>query len=481
MQIKLPNPTSKQKLFLKDQHKNVAFGGARGGGKSFAIRLKAVMLALKHPGISMMIIRKTYPELIANHIKPFKELLKIGSSDSIAKYNDSKKEITFLNGSEILFRYCDAENDVDHFQGTEVDILFLDEATQLSEDQMKKLCACVRGVNKFPKRVYYTCNPGGKGHSYIKRLFIDKVYEAGEDPEDFSFIQSLVTDNKILMENDPSYLKRLEALPPKLREAWLNGRWDVFEGAFFEEFRATPDAAECEKAGISTDVALREHRWTHVIEPFIVPDHYKIYRAYDFGYSRPFALLWIAVSPDDTAYVIAELYGGTGIPNEGLKWTPEQQFREIKRIEDEHPLLKGKRIYGVADPSIWDGSRGISIVEEAEKWHIWFEKGVNDRIAGWSQIHQRLFFDSRGFSKLYFFNTCKDIIRTIPLMMYSTLGSKIEDLDSSLEDHACDALRYFAMLRKVPSRKIEQKTAPKFDPLEQFNKDKAIHNTIFRR
>ena len=231
MVINLPTPSPKQELFLLDKHRNVAFGGARGGGKSFAVRLKAVLLCLKHSGIKVMIVRKSFPELTANHIKPLKELLKIGTKDSVAKYNDSKKEIKFRNGSEILFRYCDTEKDVDRYQGTEVDILFLDEATQLSEEQIKKICACVRGVNSFPKRIYLTCNPGGKGHGYIKRLFIDKVYERGEHPEDYSFIQSLVTDNKALMESDPEYIKQLEALPEKLRKAWLEGRWDVFEGA----------------------------------------------------------------------------------------------------------------------------------------------------------------------------------------------------------------------------------------------------------
>ena len=183
MEFNLPTPSPKQELFMTDEHRHVAFGGARGGGKSFGVRLKATLLCLICAGIKVMIVRKSYTELTANHIKPLKELLKCGTKYEIAKYNDSKKEMRFPNGSEILFRYCDTENDVDRYQGTEVDILFLDEATQLSETQIKKLCACVRGVNNFPKRTYYTCNPGGKGHGYIKRLFIDRKYELGEYPK----------------------------------------------------------------------------------------------------------------------------------------------------------------------------------------------------------------------------------------------------------------------------------------------------------
>ncbi len=478
MVIKLPSPSPKQKLFLLEEHRHVAFGGARGGGKSFAIRLKAVILCLMYSGISVMIVRKSFPELTANHIKPLKELLKIGTKDAAAKYNDSKKEITFPNGSEILFRYCDTEKDVDRYQGTEVDVLFLDEATQLSEEQMKKICACVRGVNNFPKRTYYTCNPGGKGHGYIKRLFIDKVYESGEYAEDYSFIQSLVTDNKALMAQNPDYIKQLEALPPKLRKAWLEGRWDVFEGAFFEEFRATPDPQICHNAGITVEQALIEQRYTHVIKPFKIPNYWKIYRSYDFGFGKPFAVNWFAVDEDGTAYMILELYGCTGTPNEGVKWSPEQQFKEIARIEREHPYLKGKRIQGVADPSIWDGSRGIAIIEEAEKQHIWFEKGINDRIPGWMQIHERLKFDENGRAMLYIFDNCKDTIRVFPLMMFDE--HKVEDLDTDMEDHILDSVRYFCMSRPIAPRMIEVKEKPEYDPLNQFVEKGSMYKAIFK-
>lgn len=478
--IKLPPPSPKQELFLKDTHKHVAFGGARGGGKSWAIRFKAVVLCLKHSGIKVMIVRKSFPELTANHIKPLKELLKCGTKDAVARYNDSKKELVFPNGSEILFRYCDTEKDVDRYQGTEVDVLFLDEATQLSEEQMKKICACVRGVNNFPKRTFYTCNPGGKGHGYIKRLFIDKVYESGEYAEDYSFIQSLVTDNKALMKQNPDYIKQLEALPPKLREAWLNGRWDVFEGAFFEEFRATPEPQACHDAGITEEEALAEHLWTHVIKPFDIPKGWKVYRSYDWGYGKPFSCGWWAIDYDGCAYRILELYGCTGTPNEGVKWSNKEQFDKIAEIEREHPYLKGRKIQGVADPSIWDGSHGISAAEEADKHGLWFDKGVNDRIAGWMQVHERLRFDENGKAMIYFFDTCKDSIRTIPLMMYDE--HKPEDLDSDLEDHAVDEIRYFCMMRPIAPREIKIKEKPLHDPLNQYEDSRrSINRAIFRR
>jgi phage terminase large subunit len=479
MEFKLPTPSPKQELFLMDEHRHVGFGGARGGGKSWAIRLKAVILALLFAGIRIMIVRKSYPELLANHVKPLKEMLKVGTKDEIAKYNTANKEMRFPNGSEILFRYCDTEQDVDRYQGTEVDVLFLDEATQLSEEQIKKLCACVRGANDFPKRTYYTMNPGGKGHGYIKRLFIDKKYESGEYPENYSFIQSLVTDNKALMESNPEYIKELESLPPKLRQAWLEGRWDVFEGAFFEEFRATPEPQKCHDAGITEEIALAEHRWTHVIKPFDIPKEWKIYRSYDFGYGKPFSVCWYAVDYENRAYMILELYGCTGTANEGVRWTAAQQFDKVLEIEREHPYLKGKRIQGVADPSIWDGSKGISVAEEAEKRQLWFDKGINDRIAGWMQIHERLKFDENGYAMLYIFENCKDAIRTLPLMMYDE--HKPEDLDTDLEDHIADSLRYFCMMRPIAPRKIEEKKKPMYDPLNQYVEPSKYNKAIFRR
>lgn len=479
MRINLPTPSPKQKLFLTDTHKHVAFGGARGGGKSFAVRLKAVILGLKHKGIRICIIRRTYPELIENHIKPLKDLLKCGAKNSVAKYNDSRKEMKFSNGSEILFRYCNAEKDLDNFQGVEFDVVFFDEATQLKQEWITKICACVRGANSFPKRSYYTMNPGGASHGYFKRLFIDRAFEEREHPDDYSFIQSLVTDNKVLMQQNPDYIKQLEALPPKLRQAWLEGRWDVFEGAFFEEFRQTPEPQSCYDVGISTEQAQMEHRWTHVIEPFDIPPTWKIYRSYDWGYGKPFSCGWWAMDYDGCAYRILELYGCTGTPNEGVKWSNKEQFDKIAEIEREHPFLKGKRIQGVADPSIWDGSRGISVAEEAEKHQLWFDKGVNDRIAGWMQVHERLRFDENGKAMMYFFNTCKDSIRTIPLMMFDE--HKPEDLDSDLEDHACDEIRYFCMMRPIAPRKIKEIKKPMHDPLDQYAEKGRYNKAIFRR
>lgn len=456
LDFSLINP--KQALFMRAKAKNVGFGGARGGGKSWAVRTKAKILALSYPGIRELIVRRTYPELVNNHINQ----LKAETLDT-ARYNEKDKVLKFKNGSTINFMYCAKDADLDRLQGVEYDIIFLDEAGQLSEFQMKSIGACVRGVNPFPKRMYYTMNPGGQGHGYLKRIFIDRKFNEGEDPDDYTFIQSLVGDNKALMKMQPDYAKNLEKLPPKLKKAWLYGDWDVFEGMFFEDFVDRPEHYD-------------DRQWTHVINPFN-PNGMNIYRSYDFGYGKPFSCAWWAVDRDGVIYRILELYGCTGEPNEGVKWTPDRQFKKIAEIEKEHPYLRGKQIFGVADPSIWDGSRGESVAETAERYGIYFEPGDNARLPGWMQCHYRLAFDDEGYPRMYVFKNCKAFIRTIPLLMYSETNP--EDLDTKLEDHVADEWRYFCMTRPVkPFVPDEGGEIELFDPLDRNKRQRK--NTLYR-
>ena len=442
-------PNEKQKLFLKAKKKHIGFGGARGGGKSWAVRVKAVLLALNYAGIEMCIVRKTYPELEVNHIKQLKAM----TLNNIAKYTQQKRILTFRNGSTIKFQYCRNDADLDNFQGAEYDVIFIDEATQFSENQLIEITACLRGVNDFPKRIYYTCNPGGQGHGYIKRIFIDKEYKGKEKPEDYIFIQSLVTDNYALMESQPDYKNQLEVLPEKLKRAWLYGDWDIFEGQFFEDFIDDPKHYE-------------DRRYTHVIEPFEIPSGWKIYRSYDFGYSKPFSCAWWALDYDGVLYRILEYYGCTNEPNEGLKITADEQFAKIQEIERQHPWLKGKKIDGVADPAIWNASTGVSIADIAMDYGIYFQKGDNERIAGWQQMHYRFQFDENGYPMMYIFNTCKAFIRTIPLLLYSETIP--EDLDTSMEDHVADEARYMCMSRPIKPRiPVVNDNLPTDDPLNQ--------------
>lgn len=450
--IDIPEPNVKQKLLWKDRHRYIGYGGARGGGKSWGIRFKALLLALHYSGIRILIVRRTYPELINNHIEPMKKII----SKKIGKYNGTDKVFKIKNGSIIQFGYCDKESDLERYQGVEYDIIMLDEATQLTEKMFKVLVACLRGVNKFPKRVYLTCNPGGRGHAWVKRLFIDRKFNANENPDDYSFIQAHVSDNKALMENDPEYVTGLQMLVGKLRKAWLDGDWNIFEGQVFEEFRDNPDH-------------YQDRQYTHVIDPFEIPADWRIYRSYDFGYSKPFSCAWWAVDYDGVIYRIMELYGCPDQelePNTGVKWTPQQQFKKIKEIESQHKWLKDKKIMGVADPAIWNSESGESVAETASNMGIYFDKGDHERITGLMQMHYRMSFDENGYAMMYIFKTCRAFIRTIPELCYSETNP--EDIDSDQEDHAYDEARYFCMSRPIKPRKTVAREIAVDDPLNMI-------------
>jgi hypothetical protein len=440
----------KQTLFLKDKHRHIAYGGARGGGKSWAVRTKSKLLAFRYPGIKILIVRKTYKELQNNHIEQLTAELA-----GFAKYNRSDKMFRFPNGSTISFGYCANEGDLGQYQGAEYDVVFIDEAGQLQESWIRKINLCVRGTNGFPKRTYYTLNPGGPGHAYFKRVFVDRNFNPDEDPDDYFFIQAKVEDNKALMDTQPDYLRELENLPPTLRAAWKDGRWDVYEGQFFEDFRDVPEH-------------YKDRRWTHVIEPFEIPDGWTICRSYDFGYGKPFSCAWWAVDYDGTIYRIMELYGCTRTPNEGVKWTPDKQFEEIHKTEMQHPWLKRKTIIGVADPAIWDASRGESVADTAARYGVFFTPGDNERIAGWMQCHYRLQFDEDGYPRMYVFNTCRAFIRTIPTLIYDE--HRAEDLDTKMEDHVADEWRYFCMSRPIKPIRAVKEQRILFDPLDMMKR-----------
>lgn len=446
-------------MFLRARQKYIMYGGARGGGKSWVVRAKAKLLAMHYDGIKILIVRQTLEELRGNHIDQLrKDLL------GIARYNKQEKRFTFPNGSTIEFTYYGCDSDENHIQGKEWDIIFVDEATNLKEEWIKKINVCNRSVSGFPRHIYYTCNPGGVSHAYFKRVFVDRNFLPDEDPDDYLFIPARVTDNDVLMQAQPEYLKQLQTLPPKLRAAWLEGSWDIFDGAFFEEFRNDPEH-------------YKDKKWTHVIDPFPPDRGWKIYRSFDWGYNKPFSCGWWAVDYDGVFYRILELYGcqrsnGMAIPNQGVKLWPHAVFSKIHQIEAGHPWLAGKQITGVADPACWKAETGESVADTAAHYQVYFDEGDHERIAGWMQMHYRFHFNEEGYPMLYVFSNCQQFIRTIPTLQYD--AHDVEDLDTDGEDHIADETRYFCMTQPLNPMPDVIPYKPKYgvDPLNQMKKNK---------
>ena len=455
--------TSRQKKFIEAKADEVLFGGAAGGGKSYGQLVDAFIYALKYQGSKQLILRRTFPELERSLILTSLALY----PRELGRYNSTSKKWNFKNGSIIEFGYCDAEKDVYRYQGAEYDTIRFDELTHFTENQYSYLISRIRGVNDFPKQIKSSTNPGGVGHAWVKSRFIDgreadKIH-VDENDRSFIFIPSKVEDNSFLIASDPNYIKRLEQLPEKERKALLYGDWDIFEGQVFSEWR-------------NDTYGYETRRNTHVIKPFKIPKEWRRYRAFDFGYSKPFAVSWFAVDYDGRAYNYRELYGCTGEPDTGIKWTAPQIAEKIREIEDKEE--KGNNIIGIADPAIWNstGSNDGSIAEMMERCGVFFEKGNNERLAGKMQVHYRLAFDDEGLPMIYFFENCRNMIRTLPILQYDPI--RPEDVDTKQEDHLYDALKYFLMTNPIKSKENSIKKAKEFNPLESSRKEDKLMKII---
>ena len=427
-------PNGKQKRFFLAKERYIAYGGARGGGKSWAVRVKALLLALEYPGIRLLIIRRTLPELEENHIRPLRAM--IGEE---AEYRDKDKSFRFRNGSLLRFGYCDAESDVLRYQGQEYDCIFLDEATQLTEYQFQTFKGCLRGVNRNPKRLYITCNPGGVGHGWVKRLFIERRFQSGENPEDYAFIPADVYDNEALMATDREYVQRLESLPWNLRQAWLHGSWDVFEGQFFTEW----------------------DRSVHVCEPFEVPGHWRRYVTMDYGMDMLAAYV-IALDESGNAWVIREVYEGRDLGEGHTGLIISQAVEALRTLAGEDSIYEY-----LAPPDLWNSRQetGKSVADIFAESGIYLTKSGNDRIAGWMALRERLKLtvDEEGnrSAGLRIFSTCANLIRTLPLLRYDP--KKGGDCASEPHEytHGPDALRGFCVYYVSTGNTQEKQERPK--------------------
>lgn len=419
-EIKLEGtPSEKQKMLFASRRKYTAYGGARGGGKSWALRRKLILMCFRYPGLRCLIVRRSYGELRYNHILPLLSELK-----GAVTYSETSKMITFPNGSCIKLGYLSDDGDTLQYQGLEFDVIAIDEATQLTEYRFNALKACLRGKNGLPKRMYLTCNPGGVGHAWVKRLFIDKNYREGERAEDYCFIQATVFDNTALLEADPDYVSQLQSLPEDLRQAWLFGSWDVFSGQFFTEMA---DGGR-------------------IVRGFAPPEVCRIIGGLDYGFDAAALVL-----------LCADVYGRLTVFRESVRsdLTLSAAARHIAQV------CAGLRVdYIAASPDLWNRRQdsGISGYETmmGTPGMPALIRADDRRVAGWRAVREMLAGD------LYISDACPELIRCMGALCYDK--NRAEDCADEPHEitHLPEALRYAVMSRISPPEVRESGIADRF-------------------
>lgn len=458
----------------------ILYGGAAGGGKSHLMRVGAITWCTEIPGLQVYLFRRIRDDLIKNHMEGpsgFRTLLAGWEACGFVKIVED--EIRFWNGSKIYLCHCKDEKDRFKYQGAEIHLLLVDELTHFTDKIYRFLRNRVRMVGiKVPEkyrslfpRIVCGANPGGIGHQFVKMTFIDgvepmKVVRAANSEGGMlrQYIPAKLEDNPSMEESDPGYEARLQGLgSDSLVRAMRHGDWDIIDGAFFDNFRKD----------------------RHVVRPFEIPAQWLRFRAGDWGSARPFSFGWYAIASDD--YLAApgvviprgamvryrEFYGiakdkeGKFIPNQGVKMNAEKVGAEVRSKESGDLIA-----YGVLDPAAFSQDGGPSIAERMMQGTtgtngVTFRPADNKRVTargamgGWDQMRARLDGDEDGRPMLFFFDTCIHAIRTIPALQHDE--DRLEDLNSDMEDHPADEVRYACMSRpwvkQLPAAKQPQQRA----------------------
>ena len=427
----------KQAEFLASTTTYTAYGGARGGGKTHVLRIKAILGAQHYPGIRILIVRRTWRDLRNSLVTEMQKMI----PPQWATYHNNHMEFNFANGSVIQFGHYQPHTGMQSYQGQEYDWIFIDEATQFTEDEFRILGASLRGANNIPKRFYLTCNPGGVGHMWLKRLFIDRKFFVdsakpglSENPDNYSFIPATVFDNEAVLKGSPEYVRMLATLPDKnLRKAWLDGDWDTLAGQYFGEF----------------------NEGLHVIEPMRkIPSDWVRYRTFDYGLDM-LACLWIAVDFEGRHYVYREL-------NEpGLAASDA-----AKAIISNTPASERIDIT-FAPPDIWKKSQdtGKYIAESFQREGLGLVRADNNRVAGWNAVRELMLplpqkYGDDGLpaddeAGLVFFDTCESLITNIQAIQRDDKNPNDAATKPHDITHNLDALRYYCQSRALPALRVE--------------------------
>lgn len=429
-----------------DKHRYMLFGGAAGPGKSYWLRWYPVRTLIKWGkelnlrGIHGALFSKDFPTLKDRQVSKMEVefprwLGEIKNSQTEGLAFHIKPE---WGGHVLALRNLD---DPSKYLSSEFAIIAVEELTENQEEVFTRLRNRMRWTGIERTQFIGATNPGGIGHAWVKKRWIDKQHPPEEqEPEEFGFVPALPKDNKYLAD---SYMKQLASLPEKLRKAYLDGNWDVFEGQFFTIWDRTK----------------------HIVEPFELAPTFKRFRAYDYGHENPACCLWGALDYDGNVWIYREKYWP-----KGHKTDADQQAQEILRLSGDETYQ-----YSVADPAIFsptgmvDKYGGQTIAETFARHGIIWLPASNRRVDGWSLVNKYLRWDETTSPKIRYFSTCKDSIRTLPSLVHDELHP--EDVDSDGEDHAADTVRYLLM-----SLHEGKATAPKNETERMLEAFKAKDN-----
>ncbi|MGH7017014.1 MAG: terminase large subunit domain-containing protein, partial [Caulobacteraceae bacterium] len=442
-----------QHAFVLSPVFEVVYGGARGGGKTDAALGDFARHARIWGGAARgLLVRRTRVAL-----EPTLERARAIFGPEGANWIVSRRCFLWPSGAILYCAHLDNDADADGYQGHAYTRVYVEEMTQFpTSGPIDKLKATLRSAAGAPCGLRATCNPGGAGHAWVKARYIDPgpwriIEERFSSPFDDArldldrlFIPARLADNPALLSNDPSYVARLQLCGSEaLVKAWLEGDWSVAEGAFFD-------------------------RWSsarNIVEPFVIPEDWTRFRAFDWGYAAPFSVGWWAVASDDfragESQIIPrgalvryrEWYGKGRRAGEGLRLTAEEVAAGIRERE------KGEEVaFGIADPSIFAEDGGPSIAERMRRCGVFFRPADNTRVgrqgalSGWDQMRARI-GGGEGIPMLYVFSTCRDFIRTVPVLQHDP--DRPEDLDTAAEDHIADETRYACLSRALPKRPLD--------------------------
>ena len=416
-----------QKKFVDSEHPHILFGGARGGSKSVGMLLAFRRHADKYGKEAQgLLFRRTFPET--------GELVKLGQYVFVQEgweWKVGERKWVSPSGSVLQLKHLDEDADAMKLQGFSVTFLGFDELGNWpSPEPIDMLGATMRSAAGVPVLFRASANPGGPGHGWVKERYIDV------DTDERIFIPSKIQDNTPLMENDPGYIDRIKGSGPEwLVKAWLEGDWNIAPGAYFEKI---------------WDPSI------HVVAPFEIPLEWRRWKAYDHGYKSPAGCVWFAQDYDGIIYLYRELYWCSK-PNKGSETPIEEIAKDIVDAEVKEKNLGVRFRNNVADSAIFmrDG-RHKSVADVFADYGVVWEassKGPGSRVQGLQEMVDRL---NAGTFKV--FNTCKHWLRTVPSLPADP--KKIEDIDTSAEDHLFDATRYSLMTRRARTMKPKTKKKP---------------------